>query len=465
MKISPSLIGKISGLIAVIVICIPLFIWLKSNYSIKGRIQVDTGAYINPARNVDVKLILGSVDDQLQVLVNEYESYRDFRKEKTIESILEQKKQSMTNSSEKTDSDTSKEAIKNMLASTIEKSGKTGKIKIDLSELDDEERELVTTLVAKFYQNSNYCRDQAADCPIGALFYEKGSLFWENKADNLIENKRIVFDEIATNYVTTWAEGGLGGEPVQIVETVIVTNITIQEIKAALGDTSEEEPIEKQKQVDRSAILLDLDISTNDILEAVTDLKRDLQQKYRAILSKSDDLIIEMILDQVITDENGNYIFKGKTVKPGKYFIASQYDILSSEGERVEFSWFNPVTISLGLAINKSSVVNLDELNQAKPPVDNIYIPDTDELLLDILDGLKKKIDEENAEINSMTNTIQTLSATNVIVSETIEQETGISQSNSIPEINIINIIASNDEEIITETLESTNQNDTADNK
>ena len=465
MKISPSLIGKIAGLIAVIAICIPLFMWSKSNYTIIGRIQVDTGAYINPARNVDVKLILGSVDDQLKVLVSEYESYRDFRKEKTIELILEQKRQSMTNSSEKTDSDTSKEAIKNMLASTIVKSGVTGKVKIDLSELDDDERELVTTLVSKYYQNSNYCRDQAADCPIGALFYEKGSLFWENKADNLIENKRIVFDEIATNYVTTWVEGGLGGEPIQIVETVIVTNITIQEIKAALGDTSEEEPIEKPKQIDRSAILLDLNISTNDILEAVTDLKKDLQQKYRAILSKSDDLIIEMILDQVITDENGNYIFKGKTVKPGKYFISSQYDILSSEGERVEFSWFNPVTISLRLAFNKSAVVNLDELNQSKPPVDNIYIPDTDELLLDILDGLKKKIDEENAEIISMTNTIHTLSATNVVVSNTIERETEISQSNSVPEINVINIIASNDEEIITETLKSTNQNDTADNE
>ena len=454
MKISPSLIGKISGAIAVIAICIPLFLWSKSNYTIKGRVQVDTGVYVNPARNVDVKLILGSVDDQLKILVSEYESYRDFRKEKTIELILGQKTQSTTNSSEKTDSD----AIKNMLASTI---GKTGEIlKINLSELDDEERELVTTLVSKYYQNSNYCRDQAAGCPIGALFYEKGSLFWENKADNLIENKRIIFDEISTNYLTTWVNGGLGGEPIQIVETVIVTNITIQEIKAALGDTHEEDPAEKPKQIDRSAILLDLNISTNDILEAVTDLKKDLQQKYRAILSKSDDLLIEMILDQVTTDENGDYIFKGKSVKPGKYFIASQYDILSSEGERVEFSWFNPINISLKrLAFDKSSVVNLDELNQSKPPVDNIYIPDTDELLLDVLDGLKKKIDDENAKISSLTNTTQTLSVTNVIVADTIEQKTEIPPSNTVSETIVTNVIDTNDVEIISETLESTNQN------
>lgn len=458
MKISPSLIGKISGAIAVIAICIPLFLWSKSNYTIKGRVQVDTGVYVNPARNVDVKLILGSVEDQLKILVSEYENYRDFRKEKTIELILEQKKQSTSNSLEKSDSNTTKNAISNMLASTVGKTGETWKI--NLAELDDEERELVTTLVSKYYQNSNYCRDQAAGCPIGAVFYEKGSLFWESKADNLIENKRIIFDEISTNYITTWVNGGLGGEPVQVVETVIITNITFQEIKAALGDTHEEDPAEKPKQIDRSAILLDLNISTNDILGAVTDLKKDLQQKYRAILSKSDDLLIEMILDQVTTDENGDYIFKGKSVKPGKYFISSQYDILSSEGERVEFSWFNPVTISLKrLAFDKSSVVNLDELNQSKPPVDNIYIPDTDELLLDVLDGLKKKIDDENAKINSLTNTTQTLSVTNVIVADTIEQETEISPSNSVSETIVTNVITTNDVEIISETLESTNQN------
>ena len=133
---------------------------------------------------------------------------------------------------------------------------------------------------------------------------------------------------------------------------------------------------------------------------------------------------------------------------------------MSSEGERVEFSWFNPVTISLKrLAFDKSSVVNLDELNQSKPPVDNIYIPDTDELLLDVLDGLKKKIDDENAKISSLTNTTQTLSVTNVIVADTIEQETEISPSNSVSETIVTNVIATNDVEIISETLESTNQN------
>ena len=451
MKISPSLIGKIVGAIAVIAICIPLFLWSKANYTIKGRIQIDTGTYISPARNVDVKLILGSVDDELKMLVSEYESYRDFRKEKTIESILEQKKPATTNSLEKVETNTTENIIKKTLTSIDEK---TGKIKIDLADLDDKEREHVTSLVSKYYQNSNICRDEAADCPIGAIFYERGSLFWESKADNLVENKRVIFDEITTNYVTTWVNGGLGGEPIQIVKTIIVTNVTIQEIKTALGETPKEEVVKKEaaeeiKKIDRRALLADYNFSTNDILEAVTELKRDLQQKYRTILQKSDDLLIEMILDQVTTDENGDFNFKGKSVRQGKFFIASQYDILSSEGERIEFSWFHPLNISLKrLAFNKSTTVNLDELNQSKTPVNNIYIPDTEELLLDVLDGLKEKIDSANAETNAVTNTAAVV--TNVV-------------ETSVTEVVVETLESTN--QVPVEHLESTNQNNSTDSK
>ena len=181
------------------------------------------------------------------MLVDEYDSYRDFRKNKAIESILERKKDIPTNSQEKAKVEAPKDVIKKMLSAAEEKSDKTGKIKIDLAKLDDKEREQVTSLVSKYYQNSNVCRDEAAACPIGAIFYEKGSLFWEKKADNLVENKRIIFDEITTNYVTTWVEGGLGGEPIQVVKTVIVTNITIQEIKEALGKTPDEKPAEEKR--------------------------------------------------------------------------------------------------------------------------------------------------------------------------------------------------------------------------
>ncbi|RLD11319.1 MAG: hypothetical protein DRI44_03835 [Chlamydiae bacterium] len=462
MKISPSLIGKIFGAIAVIAICISLFLLSKANYSIKGHIQVDTGTYINPARNVDVKLILGSVEDQLNMLVKEYESYRDFRKEKTIEAIFEQMNPKTTNSSQNAQAARSKETITSVLSSitgTSLETGATGKIKINLSKLDDKEREQVTTLVSKYYQNSTYCRDQAIECPIGAIFYEKGSFFWESKADNLVKNKRIVFDEITTNYITTWVDGGLGHEPIQVVKAVVVTNLTLREIKAALGETNDEEVVvKKEKEIDTSVILSNFNISTNDVIKAVIDLRKDLQQKYQAILSKSDNLLIEMILDQVTTDENGNYIFKGKTIKPGKYFVSSQYDILSSEGERVEFSWFNPIAISLKrLAFNKSSIINLDELNQSKPPVNDIYIPETNELVLDILDGLNNKINEVKAEESSSTNITQTLAVTEIIVSGDVNKNEEISSSNSVPEINIVKTLTTNDVEATNKTLKSTN--------
>jgi len=465
MKVSPALIGKIVGAIVVIAICIPLFLWSKSNYTIKGQIQIDTGSYISPARNVDVKLILGSVDDELKMLVNEYESYKNFRKEETINSILDQKKHSPTNSSEKTKIgtakiDAAKDVIKKMMTS---QDGKSGENKFNLTKLDDHERELVTALVSDYYQKSNACRDEAADCPIGAIFYEKGSLFWENKADNLVENKRIVFDEITTNYVTTWVNGGLGGEPIQMVKTVIVTNITIQEIMAALGKTIKEKteevkPEEKVKKIDRQAILVDYNFSTNDIMNAVIELKRDLQQKHRTLLQKSDDLLIEMILDQVTTDENGNYIFKGKSIRQGKFFISSQYDILSSEGERIEFSWFHPANISLKrLTFNKSTIINLDELNQSKPPVNNIYIPDTEELLLDVLDGLKEKVDKEKAEINALTNSTNAVTATNIVETTDAEVVTKALETT--------NKIETTDAEVVTEVLEATNKIETTDNQ
>jgi len=447
MKISPSLIGKIVGAIAVIAICIPLFLWSRSNYIIKGRVQVDTGAYINPARNIDVKLILGSVDEEMQKLVNEYDEYREFRTEKVVESLLDLEKQSSTNALGETDSDEPKDGTQKIPVSALEKSEDSGKLKINLKKLDDEEREKVSALVSKYYQNSNYCRERVVDCPIGYLFYEKGSLFWESKADNLKENRRIVFDEITTNYVTTWKDGGLAGGKIQVVNIVIKTNAAVQELKAAIDGIAEKKEVEKPQKDEKTTTVSIDNISTNDILEAVIDLKKDLQQKHRDILRKSDDILIEMILDQVTTDENGDYIFDSKSVKSGNFFISSQYDILSSEGERIEFTWFYPVAISLKhLAFNKSTTANLNELNQSKPPVDNIYIPNIEEMFLDIMDDLKKRTEIDNVKTNVVINTPESPAVTNIDVSEVVEEKKEISQPEAIPEIDVVNIVATNNE-------------------
>lgn len=418
MKFSPSLVGTVAGVAAVVVITASLFLWSRSNYAIKGKIQVDTGAYVSPARNTDVKLILGSVNSELKNLVSEFEDYRQYRKEKTIKNLLELGKQNLTNSAKKT---TAKKKKKDKQPHVVKKSN--GKIKINLEALNDEERAEVNALVAKYFQNSNYCKEQATYCPIGSLFYEKGSLFWEGKAEILQENKRMVFDEITTNYITKWVDGGLDGEPIQVVETVVKKNMTLQELKEALGEIVEEKEEEAPLENHENSLLKGYALTTNDLQKAAVDLKKDLLQKYRDLSRKSDDLMIEMIVDQVTTDEDGNYIFKGKSIKPGEFFISSRYDLLSAEGERVEFSWFYPVTISLKrLAFNKSTVVNLDELNQSKSPVENIYIPDSEEIFLDIFGSLKKQA----ALVNADTNTIVSV------------------EKNAMPEINVINIIATN---------------------
>jgi hypothetical protein len=277
----------------------------------------------------------------------------------------------------------------------------------------------------QYTQNANYCREDAVSCPIGALFYERGSLFWESKADNLREYKRLIFDEVTTNYVTTWIDGGLDGNKIQVVKAVVQTNLTIQQLKAALGEIVEkkEEPITPKG----NSLLPGYALTTNDIISVVANLKRDLQQKYRTLLRKAEDLMIEMTVDQVTTDEDGKFLLKGKTVRPGKFFLSSEYDLLSSEGERVEFSWFYPVTISLKrFAFNKSTTVNLDELNQSKPAIKQIYIPDAEEMFLDILGGLKKTIKQSKA-------------------SEKKKPEPPANEKKEdAQEINVINIVATN---------------------
>jgi len=417
MKISPSTIGKAAGVVAIVAIIIPLFLWSRSNYTISGKIQIDTGAYVSPARNVDVKLILGTVDDEMKKLIAEYEDYRDFRMEKAIKYLLELGKKSTTNDVKKV------KPVQQQLALAVKKAD--GKIKINLPALTEEERAKVNELIMQYTQNANYCKEDAASCPIGSLFYEKGSLFWESKANNLRENKRLIFDEVTTNYVTTWIDGGLDNSKIQVVKAVVQTNLTIQQLKEALGEITEkkEEPTAPKD----NSLLPGYALTTNDVIAVVVNLKRDLQQKYRTLLRKAEDLMIEMTVDQVTTDEDGKFLLKGKSVRPGNFFISSEYDLLSSEGERVEFTWFYPVTISLKrFAFNKSTTVNLDELNQAKPSIKQIYIPDTEEMFLDVIGGLKKTVKQSKEKVNEK-----------VMPSENKEK-------NVESEINVINIVATN---------------------
>ena len=433
MHISPSLIGKIIGAVAVIAICIPLFLWSRANYSIEGTIQVDTGAYINPARNIEVRLIHGSVMKEMETLIADYKNYNSFIKDSIAEILLTNLLDKSTGQGGKGTTD----LIKEMMSGT---SGNTNQMQKSLADLllskpDAAETEEVNALVSTYYYNANYCRDDQEFCPNGSTFYGKAAEFWDNKAENLKKYKRLAANDATKNYETTWIDsGGLGSEPVQVVKSFIKTDINLTKIDGSGKDKSETAVSDKKEKLSPGQLIPGSNITTNDIIAAAAELKRDLQQKYQSVLKKSNELLIQMILDQINTDEEGRYIFKGNAVRPGDFYISSKYDILSSEGERVEFSWFEPVTISLKrLAFNKSTIVNLDELNQSVPPVYNIYIPTRDELYIDIVDMLKAKTN--NAEKQ----------ATAEMTADTNETDkTELQETNSLITPEIIDLIKTN---------------------
>jgi hypothetical protein len=103
-------------------------------------------------------------------------------------------------------------------------------------------------------------------------------------------------------------------------------------------------------------------------------------------------LLKEKILYTRQTDTDGSYVFAGPDVQPGNYYVFTQYDVLSTEGEPVEFMWYCPVTVpQRRLALKKSVTLNLDDLNQGKPATLGMYIPDREELYLQLIDEIQKK--------------------------------------------------------------------------
>jgi len=97
-------------------------------------------------------------------------------------------------------------------------------------------------------------------------------------------------------------------------------------------------------------------------------------------------------------------------VQPGNFIIFSKFDILSTEGDPIEFMWFNPVNVSIKrLAFDKTTIVNLDELNLSKPPYLDIYIPEKEELYLELVDMLTEKFEKPEKENTESENIIDEL--------------------------------------------------------
>ncbi len=381
MKVSPKLIGKVIGGIIGIGICVSTFLWLRSTYSIKGTIQIDTGVDVRAARQKEVILIQGFVKEDLEQLVAEYNSFEKQQTEKIFDQLL--KKYQETLDAKKLDS-------------KVEVKPEKKREILDI-ETDEAENATIKHRMHEYAGNAVYCREEIPDINKGQEYYEYGALFWEEKISNLKDFDRLVVDEASLNYETIWRlAGGLGTEPIQIVKAIIRTNIikrTAGEIN--IPDKSEEMPKEKafpDKPKINEVVPGGL-LTKEEVMNFAVELNRELESEYKVIADKSSDLILAMSIEYKKTDDFGNFDFKDKVVQPGNFIIYSKFDILSVEGEPVEFMWFNPINIPANrLAFDKTTIFNLDELNQTLPPYLEIYIPEKEELFLRFVDRLILKI-------------------------------------------------------------------------
>ena len=250
----------------------------------------------------------------------------------------------------------------------------------------------------EYAENAVFCREEIPEIREGKKFYEIGALFWEEKITNLKDFDKIIVDDASLNYETAWhSTGGLGTEPIQIVRAVIRTNIFYVKPEKPEPEIPEKKP-EKPK-IDE--VIPGSFLTKKEVMSFAVALNKGLRSEYKEISRKSSDLILTMTIEQTQTDDKGNFIFKNKTVQPGDFIIYTKFDILSIQGEPVEFMWFNPVNVSIKrLDFDKTTILNLDELNQSKPTYLDIYIPETEEIYIRLLDKLEEKIKNPKKKVD-----------------------------------------------------------------
>jgi len=374
MKFSPKFIAKIAGGVIGVGICAVAFLWLRSTYSIQGTVQIDTGIEVRQAVQTDVILIQGFVTQDLEQLVLEYNKFKDEQTKKTITQLLKKSKENGGTKKEEPKIEIKEEKV-NLVILT-----------------DEAEKEIVTKRIREYAENAIYCREEVPLIKEGQEFYKKAATFWEEKISNLKDFDKLVVDDASLNYETAWLPGGLGSENIQVVRAIIRTNLVSVDISKPILEIPEEKPSPPEKpKIDE--VFPGSFLTEKEVKDFAVALNKSLKSEYKTIARKSSDLILSMTIEQTKTDEKGLFVFDNKVIQPGKYLIYTKFDILSMEGIPVEFMWFYPVNISMKkLAFDKTTFINLDELNQSKPPYLNIYLPENEEIFLKLLDTLEKEI-------------------------------------------------------------------------
>jgi hypothetical protein len=271
-----------------------------------------------------------------------------------------------------------------------------------LEPLTDEERTQVTERVQRYLDFALYCRNQMEEVNVGADFFELGAQYWEDRATRLKEMGRLLVDDAEPSYETSWLPyAGLGEEPSQKVLTVVRADKraqlgAIERAKSEAAGSAKKQAREKgraataRRQVDEGGVIAGAPVTTNEILDLVTRVQQRLRQQYVDMLKRSDEKLLALTVEQVTTDEDGRFIFSGDVIQPGDFLLFARYDMLTTDGEQVEFMWFQPVAISLRrFAFDKSTVVALDELNQHRPACLEVAEPTRETLFDEMVAVLK----------------------------------------------------------------------------
>jgi hypothetical protein len=400
MRISPAGIGKIAGVVLCIAVIGTWVLWSRTDYSVRGTVQVDTGTYISPGDNIDVHLILASVEEDIKKLVEDFSQLKTARMSQAVITLIQQS----TPEKPKDDSGLSIEHVISDSLNDTEPAEPAETAPADdalaraLREApDEEEKNEIQQRINTYRNNAEFCRECMPACPIGENFYQQAAQYWEGKAAALEEKGRLVYDEATVNYETTWQTyNGLGEEPVQLVSREVrVDPGKLRKAEEQL--TGPEKQPEKKKEETPKEVLQAIEVPTNDIMNAAGEIERVLKERSLYAIAETENLLREKILETRKTDMDGSFVFKGDDVQPGGYIIFTRYDVLSTEGEPVEFMWYQPVTVPVKrFALKKAVTVNLDELNQAKPATLDLYVPERDELYLQLIDGIQKKRTEQD---------------------------------------------------------------------
>ena len=225
-------------------------------------------------------------------------------------------------------------------------------------------------------------------CAVGRGYYEHGAAFWDHKIAPLRDVGRVAAEEATHNYRTTWHDGvGLGQEPVQEVHWYSATN-TFSEGRAAADKPAQQ--AKKHAPKKEGGIIAGSSITSNDVLTLADTVVTAMRQRVDESVARAESAMLAATLDRTETDEEGAFSFRGGSVEPGRYLIFSKLSVLSLDGERLEYMWFEPVTVPLKrLAFNKRTTVELTEQNTRRPAILEMRMPVRDEVCSRIMSTLR----------------------------------------------------------------------------